>query len=545
MGENFLIYSMLQDNLLLIISLLFAVTMLSMLSSKLGISYPIFLVIAGLLISLIPGAPRIEIDPDVIFIIFLPPLLYSAAWNTSWVDFWRLRRPIGLLAFGLVICTAGAVAWVSHRMIPGFPLAMGFLLGGIVSPPDAVAATSVMQTLNVPKRVVTILEGESLVNDASSLIVFRFALVAMMTGQFVLWKAGVGFLLVCAVGIAIGVVISVGVYLIHRWLPTTPNIDTGISLIAPYLMYITAEHFHFSGVLAVVSGGLFGSYRSHYSLTYNSRLQANSVWNVLVFLLNGVVFILIGLQLPNIVKGLGEYSLGSAIFYGIVISVVAIVIRMLWVFPGAYLPRICFKKIRMRETRPEEKLVFIIGWSGMRGIVSLASALAIPYTLGSEAVFPHRNLILFITFVVILVTLVIQGLSLPLLVRWLHVELEGNEEEQQLGIRLRLATVVLEHIEEEYGDEADSIDAVNRLKERYERMVQITNKKLEKDEEAVQSPSFLPRYRQLLIDLVDVQRKELAKLRHDKVYSEELLRNKEFELDLEEARFRRTAARAN
>jgi CPA1 family monovalent cation:H+ antiporter len=516
-----------------------------MVSDKLGISYPIFLVITGLLISLFPGVPRIVIDPDVVFIIFLPPLLYSAAWNTSWRDFWQMRRPIGLLAFGLVICTAGAVAWVSHRMIPGFPPALGFLLGGIVSPPDAVAATSVFHTLKVPKRIVTILEGESLMNDASSLIVFRFAMVAMMTGQFVLWKASAEFLLVSLMGIAIGVAFGVGVYLIHRWLPTTPSIDTGISLIAPYLMYITAEHFQFSGVMAVVSGGLFGSYRSHDSLTYNSRLQANSVWSVLIFLLNGVVFILIGLQLPTIVKGLGEYSLQSAIFYGIIISLVAIVIRMIWVFPGAYLPRICFKKIRLRETRPMEKQVFIIGWSGMRGIVSLASALAIPYTLGSEMTFPHRNLILFITFVVILITLVLQGLSLPLLVRWLKLEVQENEEQQQLNIRLRLATVVLDHIAEQYGDETTTIEAFNRLKQRYERMVEIAGKKLENESGKGENPPFLPRYRQLLIELVDVQRKELSKMRRDKLYSEELLRGKEFELDLEEARFRRTAARVN
>jgi CPA1 family monovalent cation:H+ antiporter len=242
---------------------------------------------------------------------------------------------------------------------------------------------------------------------------------------------------------------------------------------------------------------------------------------------------------------LGEYSLGSAILYGIVISLVAILVRIIWVFPGAYLPRICFKKIRMREQRPEEKMVFIIGWSGMRGIVSLASALAIPFTLAPETVFPHRNLILFITFVVILVTLVLQGLSLPLLVRWLKLEVQENEEEQQLGIRLRLATAVLDHITEQYGDEASTIDAFNRLKERYERMVQITSRKLEKEEGKDQNPAFLPRYRQLLLELVDVQRKELSKMRHDKLYSEELLRSKEFELDLEEARFRKTAVRAS
>lgn len=535
---------MLQDNLLLIISLLFAVTMLSMLSDKLRISYPIFLVIAGLLISLFPGVPRIMVDPDIVFVIFLPPLLYAAAWNTSWQDFWRNRRPIGMLAFGLVIITACAVAYVTTRMIPGFSWALGFLLGGIISPPDAVAATSVLQTLKVPKRVVTVLEGESLINDASSLIVFRFAMVTMMTGQFVLWKAGVDFLEVSIFGVGIGVLIGFGIYAIHRWLPTTPSIDTGISLISPYLMYITAEHFHVSGVLAVVSGGLFVSYRSHDALTYSSRLQSQSVWNVLIFLLNGVVFILIGLQLPSIVRGLGEYSLGSAIVYGLVISLVAVVVRLLWVFPGAYLPRLCFKKIRMREARPEEKQVFILGWSGMRGIVSLASALAIPYVLSKDVPFPHRNLILFITFVVILCTLVLQGLSLPLLVRRLKLKVQENEEEQQLSIRLRLANAVLDHITGEYGEEASSIDAFNRLKERYERMVQITSKRLEKEEGKDISPDFLPRYRQLLIELVAVQRRELSQMRHDNLFSDELLRSKEFELDLEEARFRRVGKKA-
>jgi CPA1 family monovalent cation:H+ antiporter len=528
---------MLQDNLLLIISLLFVVSMLAMVSEKLRISYPIFLVIAGLLISLVPGIPRIMLDPDMVFVIFLPPLLYSAAWNTSWHDFWLFKRPVSMLAFGLVIFTSGAVALVSHFMIPGFSPAFGFLLGGIISPPDAVAATSVLQSLKIPKRIVTILEGESLINDASSLIVFRFALVAIFTGQFVIWKAGASFVLVSFMGILIGLIIGNIVHAIHRWLPTTPSIDTALSLVTPYLMYITAEHFHFSGVLAVVSGGLFLSYRSHDTFTYSSRLQSQSVWNVMIFLLNGVVFIMIGLQLPGIVRGLGEYSLKDAILYGVVISLLTIIVRIAWVFPGAYLPRICSKKIRTTEVRPQVAAVFIIGWSGMRGVVSLASALAVPLTLTEGIAFPHRNLILFITFVVILFTLVLQGLTLPLVIRWLGVEEEEGEEEQKLSIRLRLANSVLDYISTEYAEETRSIDAFNRLKGRYERMIEITSKKLEQEEEV--APSFLPRYRQLLLELVKIQRQELSHMRRDNLFSEELLRSKEFELDLEEARFRR------
>jgi len=530
---------MLQDNLLLIISLLFVVSLLAMLSNKLHISYPIFLVIAGLGISLVPGIPMIRLDPDIVFIIFLPPLLYSAAWYTSWHDFWKMRRAIGMLAFGLVIFTSCAVAVLSSAIIPDFSLACGFLLGGIISPPDAVAATSVLQNLKMPKRIVTVLEGESLVNDASSLIVFRFALMTIFTGKFILWKAGVDFVTVVSLGILIGLIIGNIVYAMHRWLPTTPSIDTVITLLSPYLMYITAEHFHASGVLAVVSGGLFVSYRAHEIFSYSSRLQSQSVWNVVVFLLNGVVFILIGLQLPGIVKDLGEYSLHAAILYGVVISLVTVLIRIAWVFPGAYLPRICSKKIRLKEIDPGWKAIFVVGWSGMRGVVSLASALAIPLLLSNGTPFPHRNLILFITFIVILFTLVLQGLTLPYIIRRLDITVKENEEEQRLSIRLRLATAALEYINASYSKESESIDAFNRLKARYERMVEITGKRLESEEGDEVAPAFLPRYRQLLLELVDIQRKELTHMRRDAEYGEELLRNKEFELDLEEARFRR------
>ena len=532
---------MLQDKLLLTITLLFVVSMLAMLSHKLRISYPIFLVIAGLIISLVPGIPPIVLDPDLVFIIFLPPLLYSAAWYTSWHDFWKFRRAIGMLSFGLVIFTSFAVAVVANWMIPDFSLALGFLLGGIISPPDAVAASSVLQNLKMPRQIVTVLEGESLVNDASSLIVFRFALAAIFTGRFILWKAGVDFMVVVSMGILIGLIIGNIIYAIHRWLPTTPTIDTVITLLSPYLMYITAEHFHVSGVLAVVSGGLFVSYRSHELFSYSSRLQNQSVWNVVVFLLNGVVFIMIGLQLPGIVRGLGEYSLHAAILYGVVISLVTILIRLAWVYPGAYLPRMCSKKIRSREVNPGKKNIFVVGWSGMRGVVSLASALAIPLMLTDGTAFPHRNMILFITFTVILFTLVLQGLTLPFIIRKLQITVKENLEEQRLSIRLRLATAALEHITSGYTQESESIDAFNRLKGRYERMVEITGRQLEKEEgegDGV-SPDFLPRYRQLLLELVGIQRQELLQMRRDNEYSDELLRNKEFELDLEEARFRR------
>jgi CPA1 family monovalent cation:H+ antiporter len=236
---------------------------------------------------------------------------------------------------------------------------------------------------------------------------------------------------------------------------------------------------------------------------------------------------------------LGEYSLSAAILYGLVISLVTMLVRLAWVYPGAYLPRMCSRRIREREVNPGGKLVFIVGWSGMRGVVSLASALAIPLTLAGGEAFPHRNLILFITFIVILVTLILQGLSLPFVIRWLRIEVKENEEEQRLSLRLRLANAALDYITAEYPGESASIDAFTRLKARYERMIEITNKRLEQEEGEEAAPTFLPRYRQLLLELVRIQRQELSHMRRDNLYSEELLRNKETELDLEEARFNR------
>lgn len=530
---------MLQENILLIISLLLIIAILTMVSNKLNISYPILLVISGLAISLIPGIPSITLEPDLVFLLFLPPLLYAAAWNTSWRDVWKMKRPIGLLAFGLVIFTSAAVAFVSNAIIPDFPLAFGFLLGGIISPPDAIAATSVLKDLRIPKRVLTILEGESLVNDASSLTVFRFALAAIITSQFNLWNATQTFFLIAIMGALVGWGIALIIYAIHRYLPTTPSIDSAITLITPYIMYITAEHFHFSGVLAVVTGGLFLTYRSNFLFTYESRLYTTGIWDTLVFLLNGFVFILIGLQLPGIINGLGDYAVGEAIFYAIVISLLTIIIRIIWVFPGAYIPRWLFKSIRQTEPRPGWKAVLLVAWSGMRGVVSLASALAIPLTLNGDA-FPHRNLILFITFVVILVTLVLQGLSLKPLVRALNLDVEDDKavKNQGLQLRLQLAEFVLAYLDTNYIEEVESIEAYQRVRARYERMVEVTRGKIDSEEEDKESEAFLPQYREMLLELVHIRRTALNRFRYTGQFPEELLREREWELDLEEARLR-------
>ena len=432
------------------------------------------------------------------------------------------------------------VALVSNAIIPDFPLAFGFLLGGIISPPDAVAATSVLQGLKVPKRVVTVLEGESLVNDASSLIVFRFALAAIIFGNFNFWDAARSFFMVVFMGIVIGLLIAYIVYAIHRFLPTTPAIDASITLISPYIMYITAEHFQYSGVLSVVTGGLFLSYRSHKIFTYESRLNVNGLWETLIFLLNGFVFILIGLQLPNIISGLGNYSMSQAITYGVVISLLTIVIRIIWVFPGAYLPRLLMRSIRKKEVRPSWQAVFLTAWSGMRGVVSLASALAIPLTVPAGYDFRHRNLILFITFVVILFTLVLQGLSLKPLIRLLKLEETDKESArvQALALRIQLAEAVLAYMDTNYVEFIENNETYKRVRDRYDRMIELTKKKLDTEESVDESASFLPHYRQMLIELVEVRRRELNRFRNSTEYNEELIRDREWELDLEEARLR-------
>lgn len=526
---------MLHESLLLVLSLLFVVSMLSILSEKLKISYPIFLVIAGLLIGFIPGIPSVSLSPDIVFLIFLPPLLYSAAWNTSWKDFWEYRRAIFFLSVGLVIFTSAIVAFVSNAIIPGFTLAMGFLLGGIISPPDAVAATSVLQGLKVPKRVVTILEGESLINDASSLIVFRFALAAIMTGHFTMWNATTQFFMVASMGIVVGIAIAAFIYLIHRFFPTSPSVDTGLTLISPYIMYILAEQFHYSGVMAVVSGGLFLSYRSNEIFSHNTRIQAYSFWETLIFMLNGLVFILIGLQLPQIINGLDGYSIGMTVLYGIIISIITVAIRIIWVFPAAYLPRLMRKNYHPHEAPPTWKAVFLVAWSGMRGVVSLASALSIPLTISGNEAFPHRNVLLFITFIVILFTLVLQGLSLPWLIKKLDIESEQeNDEEIDLAIRLRMAEAALAHLREKYTDDIEHNEAYKRVYDRYERMAENSYKKLLYGE--TEADSFRPKYRTMLKEMVSVKRMALQDLRKEKLYPDELLREKEWELDLEDAR---------
>jgi len=525
-------------SLLQFLILLFAAFMLIMLAKKLNIAYPIFLVLAGLVISYIPGIPTITIDPDLIFLIFLPPLLYEAAWYTSWNDFWKWKRPISLLAFGLVIFTSTIIAFFATAVIPGFTLPMGFLLGGIISPPDAVAATSVLKNVKIPKRITTILEGESLINDASSLIVLRFALAAVLTGKFSLHEATTEFFVVTLMGIVIGLAVAHVMYAIHRFLPTTASIDTALTLISPYFMYLAAEQFHYSGVMAVVSGGLFLSYRSHEIFTDGqSRLQAINVWATVVIILNGLVFTLIGLELPVIMKGLEGYSLAEAWKYGLIISGIVILIRLIWIYPGTFVPRWLFKSIRTTEPNPGWKNPFIVGWAGMRGVVSLAAALSLPLITNTGQAFPHRNLIIFITFVVILVTLVFQGFTLPVLVKLMKIKDTDPvvpEDQQEMTIKVRLMEVALKRLDEHYFNETGNNHLLQVLKTELQNNAEHAAARLDSLSHGDTHQTQRDIYHKALKDIYKQQRKELYQIRREKKFSEEAIRRQSMQIDLAE-----------
>lgn len=522
-----------QHDLLLVIGLLFAVSLLTTVGAAIRMAQPLVLVLGGLAVAFLPGMPHIRLAPELVFLIFLPPLLYEAAWFTSWREFWRWRRSIAMLAFGLVLFTSVIVAHVAAAFIPGFTLALGFLLGGVISPPDAVAATSVLKGLHIPKRATTILEGESLVNDASSLIVFRFALAAVTTGSFSATEAVQQFFVAAGGGVLIGLALAAAIFHVHRWLAATPSIDTALTLMSPYVMYIAAEELHCSGVMSVVSGGLFLSMRSHAFLNYRSRIQAYGVWSTVSFVLNGLVFILIGLELPEIRSLLEPGEFRQAITYGLWISALVIAIRFLWMYPGAFVPRLLFPSIARRETSPGWRMPTVLAWAGMRGVVSLAAALSIPEVLPDGSPFPQRGVLLVITFVVILVTLVGQGLTLPSVVRALRVEdvdRHVSEEEQELALRTELASTVVTHLE----DHLHKGPHVVRAREHYARVASRTRGALDDLRTAAHARTHEDLA--FMRSLVGVQREALTRVRRDSRYDDEVLRKVESTLDFEEAR---------
>ena len=508
------------------IILVLIILLLVMASEKLRLATPIVLLVGGLLLSFIPRLSNITIDPQLIFIIFLPPLLYEAAWYTSWKELWRWRRVVSSFAFLIVILTSLVVAFVSSAVIPGFTMALGFLLGGIISPPDAVSATSILKRVKVPRRLSAILEGESLLNDASGLVIFRYALIAVDTGRFIFHEAALSFVVVIVMGILTGIAIGMLFFAAHKWLPVSVSSDIVLSLVTPYVMYIVAESFHFSGVLSVVSGGLFLSTRNHLFLNYRSRLRGLNVWTTLSFVLNGLIFLLIGLELPSIIHQLGPVGLGSAIKYGVLITLLLFVGRILSTFGAAVFTVFISRYITTADNRPGWKGPLALGWAGMRGVVSLAAALSIPTHLSNGNPFPQRDLILFITFVVIVLSLLVQGLSLPWLIRKIKLEDADNRpalEEQDTEVRKRLAEFSLDFIQKQNGSSDNQF--LRQLVARF------NNDHL--PPELIHTEDHA-RYKEIYTDLLESQRLFLVDLNKELEIDEAIIRKYQGLVDLEE-----------
>lgn len=519
----------------LLLALVAVIVLLRMLATKLQVAYPILLVVAGLGISFIPGLPVLRVNPDMIFFVFLPPLLFDAAWSISFKEMRKWWRMITSFAFLVVFFTAFSVALITNHFIPGFTIAIGFLLGGIVSPPDAVSTGAITQFVKIPKSTATILEGESLLNDASSLIIFRFALIAIGTGQLIWQDVALSFVWMVSGGAAIGLIAAWIFAQLHKRLPTDAPSDILFTLIEPYLLYWVAETVHCSGVLAVVVGGLYLSAKRLSFLNSASRIRGFSVWESFVFLMNGIVFMIIGLQLPDIVGALQSEGipLKTAIGYGLLVTVVLIFTRIISSYAGLLATIIFRPQVAPRAASPHMRwrLPLMLGWTGMRGVVSLAAALAIPLTLDNGTPFPQRNLILFLTFEAILLTLLIQGLTLPWFIkrsklfdndRFVH-----DEEEKTLRMKKELKAHVHAFLKEKYVQELQGHEGMQKFIHLWEERSKATDDNWMNE-----------KTKRIFVELLETQRQFLTELNKDPNFDEEIIRRQLYQLDLEEERLK-------
>jgi Na+/H+ antiporter len=517
----------------LLLGLLLAVAGLALLARKLQIAYPIPLVIGGLVLGFVPGLPRLHLNPDLIFVLFLPPLLYPAAFFTSWRDFHTNIGPILRLAIGLVLLTTVAVAWFAHQFM-GFPLAAAFVLGAIISPPDAIAATAITQNLRVPRRIITILDGESLVNDATSLTAYRFAVVATVTGTFSLAEASVRFVIVVAGGILVGLAMGWIGSSVQRRLDDPP-VQTTLSLLTPYVTYLAAEKMQVSGVLAVVIAGLFVGWRAPEVLTSRMRLVSFAVWGMVVFILNGFIFILIGLQLPEVVHGISRHSLGGALWLAVLVVGLIIVVRFLWFFAAVSVSRAMSRVTHRRSAELSLRHLVLLSWAGMRGVDSLAAALALPLVTRSGAPFPDRALIVFLTFSVILATLVVQGLTLTPMIRWLRIVGDSSLEEEERQARLKANQAGLAKLAEIAKHRHLEESVMGRLRAEYEDRIQQLAAP-EPGDDPTKLSFFSPAYEELLREILGEERRTILRLRNERAINDQVLRRIQRDIDLAEAR---------
>jgi Na+/H+ antiporter len=519
----------------LILGLFVAITALTTIARLINVPYPIVLVIGGLGIGLIPGLPDVTLDPDLVLVIFLPPLLYAAAFFASLRDLRRQLRPITLTAVGLVIATAVGVALVAHALIDGMSWGAAFALGAIVAPTDPIAATEITRRLGAPRRVVTMIEGESLINDGTALVIYRSAVAAVVGGSFSLWSGGLDFVLAVFGGIAIGLLVGGAIAEVRRRIEDTP-VEITISLATGYAAYLPAEAIGVSGVLAAVTAGIYLGWKAPEIASVTQRLQGRPVWELLQFLLNAVLFVLIGLQLPVVVGNLEGISTTTLIGYAAAICAAVVGMRLIWANTVPYLIRALDRRPQQRARRADWRTRLIIAWSGMRGAVSLAAALALPLHTDSGAPFPYRDLIIFLAFSVIVFTILVQGLTLPWLLRRLKVGDDGREEEEEeLQARLRAASAALERLEELAGEDWTRDDTVDRVRRLYEyRQRRFSARRDGDDSDGIEDRSLA--YQRLSRELYDAQRHALVDLRNRGVISNDVMTRIERELDLEDSR---------
>ena len=525
---------------IVVLLLLLFVAGFTALARKLQIPYPIVLVVAGLLLSFVPGIPRIALNPDVIFLLVLPPLLYAGAWLTSWRDFRYNIVSICFLAFGLVGFTVLCVALIAPAIFPGFDWRLGVVLGAVISTTDAIAATSIAKRVGLPQRIVDVLEGESLVNDATGLLALEFGLALVLGTQAPTVSSGLLRLLYLIFGGAgVGLLVGLIVHWLEHQIDDAP-IEITFSILVPYAVYLAAESIHASGVIAVVACGLYLGRGSAHFFSPAVRVQATSVWSVFTFILNGFVFVLIGLQLPLIREGIKSFSTLTLLLLGTLFSALVIVLRLLWVFPGAtmaYWIRRHFQ--HQNEATPKIRQIFVTGWTGMRGVIALAAALSLPRELADGSPFPQRNLIIFLTFSVILVTLVLQGLTLPTLIRALGLAGSAGPNCEETEARRIMAQAAIEHLERT-SREAAPEEAVlfKDLEEHYRhKLLSLPGNDAQGEAETKADAAAYRHYLEMSLSLLRVERETAVQLRNNGRINDEVLRQLLRELDLSEIRY--------
>ncbi|MBA2240972.1 MAG: Na+/H+ antiporter [Solirubrobacterales bacterium] len=516
-------------------AILGAVVAMLVAAQLLRVPYPILLVVGGLGLGLVPGIPSVELEPDLVLVILLPPLLYAAAFFTPLRELRRNVRAISLLAIGLVLATMLSVALVAHHAL-GFAWGPAFVLGAIVSPTDPVAATAIARRLGVPTRIVTIVEGESLINDGTALVAYRFAVAAVVTGSFSLAEATGQFFVSALGGIAVGVAIGAVISVIRKRLDNPP-VEVTVALFTAYFAYLPAEAIGVSGVLAAVTVGVFMGRLTSKLTTPTTRIQGDAVWEIIVFVLNSALFVLVGLQLPAVLDATGDLDGGALILDGLLVGATVIVARLAWVFPATYLPRFAFRSLREKDP-PDPRDTLIVAWTGMRGAVSLAAALAVPLATDSGAPFPEREEILFLAFAVILMTLLVQGLTLPPLIRLLGVDgYDETLEAEENGARLRTAESALSRIEELRSEEWVRTETADRVRNLYQyRHRRFTSRLGDDDGEATAFEDRSMGYQRLVRELLDAQRATLVELRNEGQIDDDMMRRLERELDHEDSR---------